>query len=166
MFADRLRYLEIELSPWLFRAIEACEVLPISRSYFRLRRPLDRRIYELARKHCGQQNHWRVSIEVLQKKSGSYSPAKKFAFYIRHLTAMKRAIAHPWAAFSSGSSFWLFTGTVSVARSRLIKSPVLQVNSYTEDGVLIDAGLWSAGCDGQWHRLDTSEVLRMQDNDR
>ena len=37
MFADRLRYLEIELSPWLFRAIEACEVLPISRSYFRLR---------------------------------------------------------------------------------------------------------------------------------
>ena len=34
MFADRLRYLEIELSPWLFRAIEACDVLPISRSYF------------------------------------------------------------------------------------------------------------------------------------
>jgi len=87
MFADRLRYLEIELSPWLFRAIEACEVLPISRGYFRLRRPLDRRIYELARKHCGQQNHWRVSIGVLQKKSGSYSPEKKFAFYIRHLTA-------------------------------------------------------------------------------
>ena len=87
MFADRLRYLEIELSPWLFRAIEACEVLPISRGYFRLRRPLDRRIYELARKHCGQQNHWRVSLDVLQKKSGSNSPAKKFAFFIRHLTA-------------------------------------------------------------------------------
>ena len=87
MFADRLRYLEIELSPWLFRAIEACEVLPISRDYFRLRRPLDRRIYELARKHCGQQNHWRVSFDVLQKKSGSNSVPKKFAFYVRHLTA-------------------------------------------------------------------------------
>ena len=87
MFADRLRYLEIELSPWLFRAIEASEVLPISRGYFRLRRPLDRRIYDLARKHCGQQHQWRVSIEVLQKKSGSNSPAKKFAFYIRHLVA-------------------------------------------------------------------------------
>jgi len=86
MFAERLQYLEIELSPWLFRAIEACEVLPISRKYFRLRRPLDRRIYELARKHCGQQSHWRVSLDVLQKKSGSNSPAKKFAFYIRHLT--------------------------------------------------------------------------------
>lgn len=87
MFVDRLRYLEIELSSWLFRAIEASEVLPISRGYFRLRRPLDRRIYELARKHCGQQHQWRVSIEVLQKKSGSNSPAKKFAFYVRHLVA-------------------------------------------------------------------------------
>ena len=87
MFADRLRYLEIELSPWLFRAIEACEVLPISRNYFRLRRPLDRRIYELARKHCGQQNHWRISLDVLQKKSGSNAPPKKFAFFVRHLTA-------------------------------------------------------------------------------
>jgi len=86
IFADRLRYLEIALSPWLFRAIEACEVLPISRSYFRLRRPLDRRIYEIVRKHCGQQAQWRVSLEVLQKKSGSNSPAKKFAFYMRHLT--------------------------------------------------------------------------------
>ena len=87
MFADRLRYLEIELSPWLFRAIEACDVLPISRSYFRLRSPLDRRIYELARKHCGQQKQWRVSLDVLQKKSGSNSPTKKFAFYVRHLIA-------------------------------------------------------------------------------
>jgi hypothetical protein len=48
-------------------------------------RPLDRRIYEIVRKHCGQQAKWRVSFEVLQKKSGSNSPAKKFAFYLRHL---------------------------------------------------------------------------------
>ena len=35
MFADRLRYLEIELSPWLFRAIEA--LLPALRLRLRLR---------------------------------------------------------------------------------------------------------------------------------
>ena len=55
MHAERLRYLEVTLCEWLFRAIESAEVLPISRDYFRLRRPLDRRLYELARKHCGQQ---------------------------------------------------------------------------------------------------------------
>jgi len=34
--AERLRYLEVKLSDWLFRAIESAEVLPISRDYFRL----------------------------------------------------------------------------------------------------------------------------------
>jgi plasmid replication initiation protein len=110
MFADRLRYLEIELSPWLFRAIEACEVLPISRNYFRLRRPLDRRIYELARKHCGQQNHWRVSLEVLQKKSGSNSPVKKFAFFIRHLTASNHLPDYTMTLEEDRVVFWRRAG--------------------------------------------------------
>jgi len=47
MHAERLRYLEITLCEWLFRAIEAAEVLPISQDYFRLRHPLDRRLRKL-----------------------------------------------------------------------------------------------------------------------
>jgi plasmid replication initiation protein len=39
--SERLRYLDVKLSDWLFRAIDAAEVLPISRDYFRLRRPID-----------------------------------------------------------------------------------------------------------------------------
>ena len=39
----RLRHLDIKLSVWSFRALQAAEVLPISREYFGLRRPLDRR---------------------------------------------------------------------------------------------------------------------------
>jgi plasmid replication initiation protein len=35
-----------------------------------MRKPLERRIYELARKHCGRQDQWRVSVEVLHRKSG------------------------------------------------------------------------------------------------
>jgi plasmid replication initiation protein len=87
MFADRLQFLEIKLSSWLFRAIDACEVLPISRDYFRLRRPIDRRLYELARKHCGHQPVWKVSLDVLQKKTGSSAPRKRFAFALRGLAA-------------------------------------------------------------------------------
>ena len=55
MFSERLRYLEIKLSDWIYRAITSAEVLPISRDYFRLRAPVDRRIYEIVRKHCGRQ---------------------------------------------------------------------------------------------------------------
>ncbi|WP_343231207.1 replication initiator protein A [Rhodomicrobium vannielii] len=82
MHAQRLRYLEITLCEWLFRAIEAAEVLPISRDYFRLRRPLDRRLYELARKHCGSKEKWRIGIDKLQKKCGSKQERKAF---VRHL---------------------------------------------------------------------------------
>ena len=84
-FAERLRYLDIELSDWLFRAINAAEVLPISREYFRLRRPIDRRLYEIARKHCGKQASWRVGTDLLQKKCGSKQAAKHFAAHLREL---------------------------------------------------------------------------------
>ncbi|WP_198400932.1 MULTISPECIES: replication initiator protein A [Neisseria] len=36
----------------------SAQVKPISTDYFRLRKPLDRRIYELCAKHCGKQNKW------------------------------------------------------------------------------------------------------------
>ena len=84
-FAERLRYLDIKLSDWLFRAIEAAEVLPISRDYFRLRRPLDRRVYEIARKHCGKQDKWRISIDKLQRRTGSKQERKHFAAHMRSM---------------------------------------------------------------------------------
>ena len=49
------------------------EVLTLHRDYFRLRKPLERRIYELARKHCGKQDEWVISLELLKKKCGSAS---------------------------------------------------------------------------------------------
>jgi plasmid replication initiation protein len=82
-FAERLRHLDIKLSDWLFRAIDAAEVLPISRNYFRLRRPLDRRVYEIGRKHCGSQTRWRVSIDKLQRRTGSKQERKHFAAHLR-----------------------------------------------------------------------------------
>lgn len=85
MFADRLRYLEIKLSDWLFRAVDAAEVLPISRYYFRLRRPIDRRLYEVARKHCGKQASWKIGADLLQKKCGSRQQAKHFAAHLREV---------------------------------------------------------------------------------
>jgi plasmid replication initiation protein len=77
----------VTLSDWLFRAVLAKSVLTLSRDYFRLRKPLERRIYELARKHCGRQEGWRVSVEVLHKKSGSASPRRVFRAMLREMIA-------------------------------------------------------------------------------
>jgi plasmid replication initiation protein len=57
----------VTLSDWLFRAVLAKSVLTLSRDYFRLRKPLERRIYELARKHCGRQPEWRVSVRCCRR---------------------------------------------------------------------------------------------------
>lgn len=77
----------IILSEWLFRAVMSKSVLTLSRDYFRLRKPLERRIYELARKHCGRQPAWRISVETLHKKSGSASPRRVFRKMIRDMIA-------------------------------------------------------------------------------
>ena len=84
-FAERLKYLDIKLSDWLYRTVTSAEVLPISRDYFRLRRPIDRRLYEIARKHCGRQPSWRIGSELLQKKCGSKQEGKHFAAHLREL---------------------------------------------------------------------------------
>ena len=75
------------LSDWFMRAIEANEVVTISNDYFRLRRPLERRIYEIARKHCGEQKKWQIGLANLQNKTGSNAPLKKFRLNIRQIIA-------------------------------------------------------------------------------
>ena len=66
----RLLWCEVQLSGWVFNAIRNEEVLTLHRDYFRLRKPIERRVYELARKHCGQQKSWRITLAKLLLKSG------------------------------------------------------------------------------------------------
>ncbi|MBE2276249.1 MAG: replication initiator protein A [Rhodobacteraceae bacterium] len=83
----RMVQVAVTLSDWLFRAVVAKSVLTLSRDYFRLRKPLERRVYELARKHCGRQPEWRVSVGVLAMKSGSASPLRVFRKMLRDMIA-------------------------------------------------------------------------------
>lgn len=75
---ERMIAVEITLSKWLFNAVQAHEVLTIHKDYFRLRKPLERRLYELARKHCGQQSSWKIGIELLREKCGAHSHLRAF----------------------------------------------------------------------------------------
>ncbi|WP_282154049.1 replication initiator protein A [Ruegeria atlantica] len=85
--AGRMVSVSVTLSEWIYEAVLARSVLTLSRAYFTLRRPLERRLYALARKHCGQQSGWRVSVEVLLKKSGSASPRRVFRAMLRDIIA-------------------------------------------------------------------------------
>ena len=83
----RLDYCEVVLSDWFMRAIESNEVVTISDDYFRLRRPLERRLYEIARKHCGNQKRWHINLDTLQAKTGSNAPLKRFRLNLRQIIA-------------------------------------------------------------------------------
>lgn len=90
----RMQEIEVELSDWVFNAIRAQEVLTLHRNYFRLRKPLERRLYELARKHCGRQKQWRIGLPALQKKCGSTSTMREFRRLVGTIVEQDEAHHH------------------------------------------------------------------------
>ena len=90
----RMQEIEVKLSDWVFNAINAREVLTLSRNYFRLRKPLERRLYEIARKHCGYKQRWAIGFTKLKDKCGSYSTDKEFKRLISKIVAEDVAHDH------------------------------------------------------------------------
>lgn len=81
----RMAAIEITLSEWLYNAVLGSEVLTISPDYFRVRKALDRRLYEIGRKHCGNQVYWQIGLDLLHKKSGSSTTLKEFRRMVKSL---------------------------------------------------------------------------------
>jgi plasmid replication initiation protein len=90
----RMQEIEIQLSDWVFNAIQAQEVLTLHRNYFRLRKPLERRMYEIARKHCGQKSEWKISLAALQKKCGSASTSREFRRLVQNIVKQDEGHNH------------------------------------------------------------------------
>lgn len=67
----RMIAVEVTVSDWTYDAIYARDVLTLNPSYFDLRKPLERRLYEIARKHVGRQGMWEIGLEALRRKCGS-----------------------------------------------------------------------------------------------
>ncbi len=81
----RMVRVQVTVSDWYYNALIGKEVLTINRDYFRLRKTLERRLYELARKHCGRQAEWSIGLENLKDKCGSRSILDKFRYQIREI---------------------------------------------------------------------------------
>jgi len=83
----RMVAVEVTLNEWLYNAIMAREVLTLNSDYFRLDGGLERRLYEIARKHCGNQAKWMIGVDLLHKKSGSAGPLKRFREFLKKIAA-------------------------------------------------------------------------------
>ncbi|WP_439133724.1 replication initiator protein A [Pseudomaricurvus sp.] len=74
----RLEYFEVVISEQLYNAVANNQILTYNREYFGLRSPYDRRLYEICRKHCGNQPMWDIGLEKLWRKFGVKSPLREF----------------------------------------------------------------------------------------
>jgi len=77
--------IEIKLSDWFYNSVLGNAVLSIDKGYFSLRKPTERRLYELARKHCGNQVAWKIKLENLKVKLGITSPTRALRFNIKKI---------------------------------------------------------------------------------
>lgn len=81
----RMVRVEVKLPDWLFHSIINKDLRKISPDYFRLRKPLERRLYELACRHCNKNPEWNFSLVLLQKKCGSFSQLSLFRHNIKEI---------------------------------------------------------------------------------
>jgi plasmid replication initiation protein len=87
-----MKGLEITLNDWTFRAIvKDRRVLAINPAYFDLTGGLERRLYEVARKHVGHQAEWKVSLLNLAKKCGTMQRnLRRFKFDLKEIAEAGR----------------------------------------------------------------------------
>lgn len=126
----RLLWCEIKLSDWVFNAIRNEEVLTLHRDYFRLRKPIERRVYEIARKHCGQQKQWRISLPKLLLKTGARSPEKRFRQMIRQLVQHDHLPDYS-VFYDAVTDVVVFTNRGTMAPAPLIDGRVLSLKPET-----------------------------------
>jgi plasmid replication initiation protein len=128
----RLLWCEVKLSDWVFNAIKNEEVLTLHRDYFRLRKPIERRVYELARKHCGQQKSWKITLKHLLMKSGSQSPEKRFRQMIKQL-AVHDHLPDYQVFFDEVADMVIFTNRGTMTPPSLIEGRIPPLKSETYD---------------------------------
>jgi len=83
--------LRITLSDMMMEAVTEMKVLTLNKAYFRIPRPIERRIYEIARKQCGtDKTSSPILLTTLQMKCGSRSAIREFRRVVRDICQKDR----------------------------------------------------------------------------
>jgi plasmid replication initiation protein len=133
--SNRMSCIELTLSEWLYNAVIATEVLTLSRDYFRLRKGLERRLYELARKHCGLQAKFTIRLDTLLKKSGAMCSMKEFRRQMREVVASNALPDYSLELDGTGDALTIWTRDGGKRLRRMI-AEVQQRGISTLDGIL------------------------------
>jgi plasmid replication initiation protein len=84
-----LRAVEVTICNWLYRAVtQDKKILTYHAKYFELG-PLEKRLYEMARAHCGQQAGIRMNLEKLRLRVGFTDELKQFKWKLGQINKKK-----------------------------------------------------------------------------
>ncbi|MBY8978131.1 replication initiator protein A [Rhodobacteraceae bacterium NNCM2] len=145
----RMVSVSVRLSDWMYRAVMAKSVLTIHRDYFRLRKPLERRVYEIARKHCGQQTEWKISLDLLLKKCGSKSPRRVFKKMIRELVEHDHL---PDYTVRLDDEMVIFQNRERIAERDSLVMPALDPDIYN-DARIVAPGMDPYFLEAEWQEM-------------
>ena len=165
----RMLDVEITLSDWVWDAIENNNVLTMSRQYFQLRKPLERRLYELARKHCGMQPEWKIGLDTLREKCGSGSTDKEFRRLIGKIIVDNEQHDH-----MPDYTFTIEGDNVVVRPKRLIEEQLplpnlssLHLKGDTDDAARRAAPGWDVHhLETEWRSWVVDKGIAVKDADR
>ena len=157
----RMQEIEVQLSDWVFNAIQAREVLTLHRNYFRLRKPLERRIYEIARKHCGRQAEWKISLEMLQRKCGSSSTIREFRRLVAAIVEQDASHDHmPDYAVRMEEGFVVFLNRNTMPRDEPVTEALVRLSPRAHERAREAAPGWDVYLlEQEWRRWMTEGGL-------
>jgi plasmid replication initiation protein len=93
-----MRSITIEFAGWLYRAIvKGKRILTYDPRYFQLP-PIEKRLYEIARAHCGHQKAFKIGLEKLWRRVGTDNDLRRFKAQL--ITISKRKFPLPEYGFS------------------------------------------------------------------
>jgi hypothetical protein len=71
---------------------------------------------------------------------------------LQRVAIRAQKVQHTWGAWTDDRHLWFYTAEMSLPLSRERGQPVLQINSYNEEGQIEESALWVSIRDGRWER--------------
>lgn len=137
---ERVLSFTVTLSDWIYNGLLELEVLTLDRRYFQLGKAIERKLYEVARKHCGTDKAmWEVGIDLLAEKIGFRRDRPKFRSELR---AIIKADTLPEYRMALDQS----------------RRPDMVV-FYTRDAAALSKHIRTQGCYDWFRALETKETL-------
>ncbi len=104
----RLTCIHITVSEWFMRSIQSKTIVTIDPDYFLLTSGIARRVYELARKHLGDQVRFKIKLTRLQEKCGSTRDHRRFKHDLRRIIGERPTRLLDLWVFQDGETLFAF----------------------------------------------------------